>query len=189
MRLAHALRVSNEADARQRFLEELAALTDDLEVGTPSHPGHIPARAREPRDEAKLDRIRGAQHDDWNRPGGLLRRQGRGGRSRCDRVDIQPNKLSRKVSQTIGFPLRESKTPGTTSLRRSNRFALSSGESWLRPVMLPPGRATLATKPVPTGSPTPTMTMGIVLVACWAARIAGALTASGTPGLKRADRG
>src|SRR5262245_57261925 len=99
---------SNEADPRQRFLEELEPLTDDLKVDTPSHPGHIPARARETRNEAKLDRIRGAQHDDWNRPGGLLRRQGRGGRSGCDRIDIQPNKFSRKVSQTIGFSLRES---------------------------------------------------------------------------------
>ena len=39
--------------------------------------------------------------------------------------------------------------------------------------MLPPGRARLATRPFPTGSPTPTSTMGIVVVACWAARAAG----------------
>ena len=37
------------------------------------------------------------------------------------------------------------------------------------PVTLPPGRARLATSPLPTGSPTLTMTIGIVRVACMAA--------------------
>ncbi len=37
------------------------------------------------------------------------------------------------------------------------------------PVTLPSGRARLATRPAPTGSPTPTMTMGIVAVAFFAA--------------------
>ena len=40
------------------------------------------------------------------------------------------------------------------------------------PVMLPPGRARLSTKPVSTGSsPSPVITIGIVLVAFAAARI------------------
>src|SRR5690242_21475769 len=64
----------------------------------------------------------------------------------------------------VGFQrMATRETAGTTSLRRSNRFALSSGESWLRPVMLPPGRDRLATNPIATGSPTPTIMMGIVL--------------------------
>jgi hypothetical protein len=37
------------------------------------------------------------------------------------------------------------------------------------PVMLPPGRAKLATMPVPTGSVANANTMGIVEVACFAA--------------------
>ena len=39
--------------------------------------------------------------------------------------------------------------------------------------MFPPGRAKLSTSPVATGSTVVTMTIGIVLVACFAARIAG----------------
>jgi len=41
----------------------------------------------------------------------------------------------------------------------------------LKPVMFPPGRARLATRPTPTGSPTATMTMGIELVSCLTARV------------------
>src|SRR5689334_2554703 len=41
------------------------------------------------------------------------------------------------------------------------------------PVMLPPGRARLATKPVATGAPAGAMTMGIVPVASLAAWTAG----------------
>src|SRR5262245_42194638 len=40
------------------------------------------------------------------------------------------------------------------------------------PVMLPPGRAWLAARPCATGSAAAPMTMGIVLVACWAAQAA-----------------
>ena len=52
------------------------------------------------------------------------------------------------------------------------RFPLKSEVERLSPVKLPPGRARLATIPPFTGSPTATMTMGIVLVAaicagCW----------------------
>jgi hypothetical protein len=39
--------------------------------------------------------------------------------------------------------------------------------------MLPPGRARLATRPLPTGLPTPTITMGTVVVASLVARAAG----------------
>ena len=40
------------------------------------------------------------------------------------------------------------------------------------PVALPPGRARLVTSPLPTGSATEAKTMGMVLVACLAARAA-----------------
>ncbi len=45
------------------------------------------------------------------------------------------------------------------------------------PVMFPPGWAKLVTSPVPTGSPRATITMGIVVVACLAAK---AVTVPGT---------
>ncbi len=37
-------------------------------------------------------------------------------------------------------------------------------------MMFPPGRARLGTSPRPIGLATPTKTMGMVVVACWAAR-------------------
>ena len=51
---------------------------------------------------------------------------------------------------------------GTVSLSSSSRFALSSTLILLKPVMFPPGRARLSTKPAPTGSPLNAMTIGIV---------------------------
>ena len=45
------------------------------------------------------------------------------------------------------------------------------------PVMLPPGRAKLATSPVPTGSAEISITIGIVLVAFLSATIAGSPSA------------
>ena len=58
------------------------------------------------------------------------------------------------------------------SLRSSSRFPLNSGARVESPVMFPPGRARLATKPSPTGSVSCAMTMGIVEVAPLAARVA-----------------
>ncbi len=60
---------------------------------------------------------------------------------------------------------------GTISFRSSSRFPLSSGARVDNPVIFPPGRARLATKPVPTGSLSCTMTMGIVEVASLAERV------------------
>jgi len=64
---------------------------------------------------------------------------------------------------------------GTASLSNSSHFPPADpiGDT---PVMLPPGRAKLATKPALTGSPA-SMTMGIVVVVCWAARVASVLGA------------
>ena len=60
--------------------------------------------------------------------------------------------------------------PGITSLSNSSRFPLRSRVSVANPVIFPPGRAKLSTIPVATGSRIVTMTIGIVLVACLAAR-------------------
>jgi hypothetical protein len=63
---------------------------------------------------------------------------------------------------------------GTVSLSSSSCFPITSGAgSHVVPVRLPPGRARLGTSPVPTGSATPSITMGIIVVAFFAARIAG----------------
>ena len=63
--------------------------------------------------------------------------------------------------------------PGTMALSNSTRLPARSGETLVSPVMLPPGRARLATSPLPTGSPTDVNTIGIVALACFAARVAG----------------
>ena len=63
--------------------------------------------------------------------------------------------------------------PGTFSLSSSSRLTASSGVKNVNPVTFPPGRAMLDTRPVATASPLTAITMGIVAVACLAARIPG----------------
>ena len=59
--------------------------------------------------------------------------------------------------------------PGSTSRRNSIRLPARSLDWIDSPVTLPPGRARLATMPLPTGSPAIANTIGIVEVACIAA--------------------
>jgi len=54
------------------------------------------------------------------------------------------------------------------------------GREGRQPVRLPPGRARLATRPLETGSAGPAKTMGMVLVACLAARAACVFAATMT---------
>ena len=61
--------------------------------------------------------------------------------------------------------------PGRTSRNSSSRLPGRSVCWFDRPVTLPPGRARLATRPVPTGSPS-TKTIGMTDVACFAATAA-----------------
>ena len=63
---------------------------------------------------------------------------------------------------------------GTASLSISSLLVFSSGDKLESPVTLPPGRARLATKPAPTGSAAVVITMGMVVVALFAAN-AGAV--------------
>ena len=65
------------------------------------------------------------------------------------------------------------RSPGTSARNNSKRFPISSPELKERPVALPPGCPRLVTIPAPTGSPTPTNTIGIVAVALRAASVAG----------------
>jgi len=59
---------------------------------------------------------------------------------------------------------------GHASLSTSSRFALSSGRKNVEPVTLASGLARLDTRPVATASPLMAITMGMVEVACLAAR-------------------
>src|SRR5262249_31318886 len=55
---------------------------------------------------------------------------------------------------------------GAISLSSSSHFPLRLYSKFMKPVMLPPGRAKVSTKPAPTGSETCTNTIGRVRVAC-----------------------
>ena len=77
-----------------------------------------------------------------------------------------------------------------TTPRKSSRRLPTISVNWLdRPVILPPGRARLATRPVPRGSATATKTIGMTDVACFAARTGGVpvATMTSTKFLKRAQ--
>jgi hypothetical protein len=60
-----------------------------------------------------------------------------------------------------------------SSLSTSSRLDSNSGVTAEKPVIFPPARATLATMPVLTASPTDPMTIGVVAVADLAASAAG----------------
>src|SRR5262245_3765159 len=60
-------------------------------------------------------------------------------------------------------------TPVATCLSSSSHFPLVPYSNARKPVMLPPGRAMLSTKPRPTGSATIVNTIGTVRVACFSA--------------------
>ena len=74
---------------------------------------------------------------------------------------------------------------GATSFKRPTRFPANSMLTVVSPVTFRPGRPRLVTSPRVTGSPAPTMTMGIVVVACLAARAAGAPPVTITSTLSR----
>ena len=62
---------------------------------------------------------------------------------------------------------------GHASLSTSSRFALSSGRKNVEPVTLASGLARFDTRPVATASPLMAITIGMVDVACLAARVPG----------------
>ena len=67
---------------------------------------------------------------------------------------------------------------GTNSCSISNCFCPSSAPIPVTPVMLPPGRFMLATSPAATGSLAVTKTIGMVVVAAFAASAAGVVIAT-----------
>ena len=64
-------------------------------------------------------------------------------------------------------------TRGAICLSSSSHLPAIVGSETLKPVTLPPGRAKLATKPLPTGSATIAKTMGMVRVCCSSAAVVG----------------
>jgi len=74
--------------------------------------------------------------------------------------------------------------PGATCLSISSHFPTIDGAKLVKPVVLPPGRAMLATKWLPTGSDTPTNTIGMVRVSCSSAAVAGVELPTSTSGCK-----
>jgi hypothetical protein len=62
--------------------------------------------------------------------------------------------------------------PGSASLRSSSRFCVRPSAMFVVPVTFPPGRATFVTNLDVSGSPTSTMTIGMVFVAVIAALVA-----------------
>gem|GEM_PF-6006755 len=73
---------------------------------------------------------------------------------------------------------------GTTSRKISNRFPPSSGAKLDSPVIFPPGCARLATTPLATGSLSCAITIGIVDVAPFEARVGAVPPVTMTTGLR-----
>ena len=82
--------------------------------------------------------------------------------------------MMRWVFGLLGFTSRAiTLACGTSSDSSSTSLGISSMVRMLKPVRLPPGRARLATRPLSTGSPPTSKTIGIVEVALFAASAEG----------------
>jgi len=97
-----------------------------------------------------------------------------------------------RMSSTTAGPLTlptiaNRRRPGTISRKSSTRLAATSVCWTDRPVTLPPGRAKLAIRPVPTGSPAAPKTIGMTDVACLAATIASVADVTMTSTLSRTN--
>jgi hypothetical protein len=78
-------------------------------------------------------------------------------------------------------------TRGAISLSSSSHFGLTPYSKFMNPVMLPPGRERLSTKPAATGSETSTNTIGTVRVAGCNAATIGVAAARMTSGARAAN--
>src|SRR5262245_56232508 len=95
------------SDLGDGFREQLQPLAD-FHVGVEGYTGDVPARAREACNESQLDRVADANHDDWNRSGGVLGGYGGGRRPRYDDVYLEPDQLGCEIGQPVKSALRES---------------------------------------------------------------------------------
>src|SRR5262249_42209162 len=106
-----------------------------------------------------------------------------------DEEDVGP--LARKGCEgraSVGLTSTATRAAAGSSSRRSpNRFAANSAEKKLIPVMFPPGRLSVATRPSFTGSEAVAKTIGIVVVAALAASVAGVPPVAITATLRRTN--
>src|SRR5215472_9270235 len=79
--------------------------------------------------------------------------------NRCRRLGVRFG-LTKKAARD---------SDGAISCSNCNRFGSSSADIWVKPVVLPPGRPSEATRPCSTGSLTCINTIGIVCVAACSA--------------------
>lgn len=93
--------------------------------------------------------------------------------------------LKTGVAADSGFQIIDTRDTLAASLRSSSRLPSNSLVMVVRPVTFPPGRAKLATNPLPTGLPTAAITIGMVVVACLAARVCGTPAVTITSTLKQ----
>lgn len=77
-------------------------------------------------------------------------------------------------------PIRPS--PGLVSFKRPTHLLVSEASALVKPVALPPGRATLLAKPSPTGSDTTARTIGMEFLLRINATVAGVLRVTRTSG-------
>src|SRR6266478_4634420 len=89
------------------------------------------------------------------------------------------DRLVRRISQIC-----QAAYPGQHLRDHLQPFAFHSSTALAAPVTLPPGWARLWMRPVPIGSPTPTITTGIVAVAFFRASTGGVLAAISTWGFR-----
>src|SRR5499426_197747 len=107
VRIGRVREDGHTADLGDGLLEQLQLFGDDFQAGAAGHPCDVPARAREARDEPGTNRIANGNHDDRDRPGGVLgcRRYLRP--RRCDdEVHLEPDQLGRQVGQPVDPILR-----------------------------------------------------------------------------------
>ena len=108
------------------------------------------------------------------------------------RPSVRAAACTSPISSTVaGLPtlamIASRRRPGTTSRKSSSRLPARSVDWSDSPVTLPPGRARLATKPVPTGSAAAAKTIGMIDVACFAARTTGVPEVTMTSTLSRTN--
>jgi hypothetical protein len=90
----------------------------------------------------------------------------------CEAVSAERTNARAKVEAGLN-KVATRVTRGAISLSSSTHFPPMVVSKFVKPLVLPPGRARLATKPRSTGSLTPVKAIGIVRVACCAAVNAG----------------
>src|SRR5262249_37170610 len=123
---------------------------------------------------------------DKQRPGSCLDRTFEGRvdfaiGARFHYLNLQPNDRSSGASRSLvvssniglfGFPRKPiAAVPGTSSCNSASALAPSSPWYALKPVRLPPGRLRLVTSPSCTGSAAAMDTIGMLVVAAFAARV------------------